>query len=279
MQKILMALEGPDLSHDSLAFGIYLSRLTHSRITGIFLENQPESQLPIMKKMYDGTYIEWQVDEESKAWRQKLKDLEQGIAQFRAYYANHDIPTAVHRDKGVPIEEIIQETRYADLLVMDAAYGSTQSFEKTPTAFVQDVLAKAECPTVIAPASFDGIEEIVCAWDGSQSATLAIKLFAYLFPQLSDKKVTIVHVNDGDGSNAMARNSLQEWTEHHYHAVSWEELRGTADTTLFDYCLRKRKVFIVFGSFGRNAVSRFFRHSHAEKVIRTVTQPVFIAHI
>lgn len=279
MQKILMALEGPVLSNDSLAFGIYLSRLTRSRITGIFLENQPESQLPVVKKMYDGTYIEWQVDEESKAWRQKLKDVELGIAQFRAYYANHDIPTAVHRDKGVPIEEVIHETRYADLLLIDAAYASTHAFEKTPTAFVQDVLVKAECPTVIAPAGFDGIEEIVCAWDGSQSATLAIKLFAYLFPQLSDKKVTVVHVNEGDERNAAARKSLQEWMEHHYHTVSWEELQGNPDTTLFDFCFRKRKVFIVLGSFGRNAVSRFFRHSHAEKVIRTVTQPIFITHI
>lgn len=278
MEKILMAFDSGDPGRDSLTFGIYLSRLTHSKLTGIFLENQPEDQRPVVKNMYEGTYVGLEVDERSTAWQAKMQRIEQGIEQFRSFYANHGIGTAVHRDKGVPVKELITETRYADLLVVDPETSCRKEWDNLPTAFVEEMLANAECPVVIAPCSFEGIEEIVFVWDGSGSAAFAIKLFTYLFPQLGDKKATIVYVKDSEERIISDKLNMQEWLEHHYSVIQWEELSGEVDTALFGYLLKKRKVFIVFGAYGRNVVSRFFRHSHAEKVIKTVTQPIFITH-
>lgn len=273
-----MALDGGIAGKDTLSFGIFLSRLTHSKLTGIFFENQPEDQRPVLKKMYDGTYLEWEVDENSTAWQKKMQSIGQSIEQFKAFYANHDIDICVHRDKGVPVKELIAETRYADLLVVDAETSFRKELEKLPTAFVEEMLAKAECPVVIAPGSFDGVDEIVFAWDGSQSATFAIKLFTYLFPQLSDKKIIIVHAKETGAADASGKSKMKEWLEHHYNAIQWEELTGEADAALFGFLLTKKKVFIVFGAYGRSVISRFFQHSHAEKVIKTIAQPMFIAH-
>lgn len=273
-----MAFDGGNPGKEALSFGIYLSRLTHSKITGVFLENQPAAEQPILKNMYDGTYLGWEVDENSKEWQEKMQRMTQSVEQFQAFYSNHDIPTSVHRDKGVAVKELIAETRFADLLVLDAETSFKKEFEKLPTGFVEDMLAQSECPVVIAPGQFDGIDEIVFAWDGSQSATFSIKLFTYLFPQLSDKKAIIVQAKEGEAGNAAEKLKMQEWLEHHYTTIHWEELPGEAETALFGYLLKKKKVFIVFGAYGRSVVSRFFRHSHAEKVIKTVVQPIFIAH-
>jgi hypothetical protein len=278
MAKILMALDGESPGKDILTFGIYLSRLTHSKITGIFLENQPANERPVVKKMYDGTYVEWEVDENSAAWQKKMQQIDQSIEQFKAFYANHDIETGIHRDKGMPVKELMAETRYADLLVVDAETTFKKEFEKLPTAFVEEMLTKAECPVVIAPAGFDGIDEIVFSWDGGQSAAFAIKLFTYLFPQLNVKKVIIIYTKESETGNVSDKLKMQEWLECHYSAIQWEELPGEADTALLGYLLKKKKVFIVFGAYSRSVISRFFRHSHAEKVIKTVTQPIFIAH-
>jgi len=277
MEKMLMALDGSP-GKDILSFGIYLSRLTHSKITGVFSEDQPAAERPVVKKMYDGTYLEREVDESSAAWQEKMQRITQGIEQFKAFYANHDIETCVHRNKGVPVKEVIAETRYADLLIVDAETSFKSGFEKLPTAFVEEMLTHAECPVVIAPGNFDGVEEIVFAWDGSQSAAFAIKLFTYLFPQLKDKKATIVYAKEGEAGKVSDKPKMQEWLEYHYNTIHWEELPGDTDTALFGYLLKKKKVFMVFGAYGRSMVSRFFRHSHAEKVIKTVAQPIFIAH-
>lgn len=278
MEKILIALEGAEPNREILSFGTYLSRLTRSRITGVFLENQVENERSVAQKMYDGSYTEWEVAQNAVARKEKVQQIEKSIGQFKAYYANHDIPTVVHHDKGVPVDEMLRETRFADLLVVDAGYSCTHALEKIPTAFVEEMLTRAECPIVIAPIEFDGVEEVVFAWDGSRSATFAVKLFTYLFPQLSDKKAIIVHVKEGKEGNVAGRTNMQEWMEHHYTTIQWDELTGEADVALFEYFLKKRKAFIVFGAYGRNQWSRFFRHSHAEDVIRTIPLPIFIAH-
>lgn len=278
MEKILIALDGGSPGKDTLSFGIYLSRLTHSRITGIFLENQPEAERPVVKNLYDGTYIGWEVDENSPEWQEKMERITQNIEQFRAFYSNHDIATSVHRDKGMPVKELIAETRYADLLLLDPETSFRDEFEKLPTAFVEEVLAHAECPVIIAPASFQGIDEVVFTWDGSPSAVYAIKLFTYLFPELKDKKAIIVQADEIAEHNYPDRQKLQEWLECHYSVIQWEQLTGEVETALFGYLLNKRKVFIVFGAYGRSQVSRFFRRSHAEKILKIITQPIFITH-
>ncbi len=106
MEKILIAFDGKNLANDTLSFGIYLSRLTHSKLTGIFLETQPEDQRPVVKKVYDGTYVGLEVDEKSPAWQEKMQEIDRSIDQFKTFYANHGIEVCVHRDKGLPVKGI-----------------------------------------------------------------------------------------------------------------------------------------------------------------------------
>ncbi len=186
MEKILMAFMVETLAKEALSFGIYLSRLTHfGHPQAYSLKINHAAEQPILKNMYDGTYLGWEVDENSKEWQEKMQRMTQSVEQFQAFYSNHDIPTSVHRDiAGGTVKELIAEAlRFADLLVLDVETSFKKEFEKLPTGFVEDMsLAQSECPVVIAPGQFDGIDEIVFAWDGSQSATFSIKLFTYLFP-------------------------------------------------------------------------------------------------
>jgi len=47
----------------------------------------------------------------------------------------------------------------------------------------------------------------------------------------------------------------------------------------FDYLFKRKNMFLVMGAYGRNALSQFFKRSHADLLIETVTQPIFIAHL
>ncbi len=72
---------------------------------------------------------------------------------------------------------------------------------------------------------------------------------------------------------------MQEWLEHHYTTIHWEELPGEAETALFGYLLKKRKsVYRIRCLWQETWCPASFRRNHAEKVIKTVVQPIFIAH-
>ncbi len=49
---------------------------------------------------------------------------------------------------------------------------------------------------ILAPLSFEGIDEILFAYDGGKSALFSIRQFTSLFPELTDKKIIVLQVNE-----------------------------------------------------------------------------------
>lgn len=276
MEKILLALDGNNPQAPALDFACWLGSFTHSKITGIFLENlAAEEDLVLQDSGRSGAA--WQADKNCDAYARKNVLVEKNIDFFKQACERRGTRYAVHRDGGDPAGEIVQESRYADLLVVDGETSFQKKFEGTPTAFVKDVLAAAECPVIIAPGHFEGIEEIIFAYDGSKSSMFAIKQFTYLLPGLDDKKVTLLNVKNQETA-AANELPLKEWLSSHYSSIGFETLEGSTGTELLGYLLKKKNVFIVMGAYGRNMLSRFIKHSQAEIVIKTITQAIFIAH-
>jgi len=204
--------------------------------------------------------------------------IEKNIRWFNEKCIGEETKHDLHTDPGIPIKELIIESRYADLVIVDSETSFNRPYQGSPTGFVKDFLNHAECPVVVAPESFEGIDEIVLAYNGSSSSVFAIKLFTYLFPQLSDKKVSIIQVSDNGKWNEKEKDKLAEWVKDHYDRFDFISLKGEADTALFDYLWKRKNVFLVMGAFGRSSISQFFKKSSAELIIKTLTQPVFIAH-
>lgn len=147
-----------------------------------------------------------------------------------------------------------------------------------PTEFEKDILKEAECPVIVAPQNFDGVDEIIFAYNSSKSAAFAIKQFTYLFPEFDDRKITVLQVNkEGEWADHDKYN-LREWLQNRYSAIGFEAVKGDAEDKLFDYLLKRKNAFVVMGAYGRNSVSRFFKPSHADLLIKTITQPIFISH-
>ena len=263
MEKILLAIDAQNPDKNSLEFACFLARLTKSKMTGIFLDNPALEEMTINDK--SGETIKPGLTDNNIRW-------------FNEQCVGEETKYDLHTDSGIPIEELIFESRYADVVIVDSETSFNKPYEGSPTRFVKDFLNHAECPVVVAPESFEGIDEIVLAYNGSSSSVFAIKLFSYLFPQLSDKKVSIIQVSDNGKWNEKEKDKLAEWLKDHYHRFDFISLKGEADTALFDYMWKRKNVFLVMGAFGRSSISQFFKKSSAELIIKTLTQPVFIAH-
>jgi nucleotide-binding universal stress UspA family protein len=279
MKKILLAIDGINIDMPALDFACYISRLTHSKLTGVFLENLVAEERAVIKSMQGVKYIDWEIDKDSDEYQQKKELIEKNILAFKEACSNRSVNYHLHRDRGVPAKEMIHESRYADLLIIDAATSFNKRYEGTPTGFVKDILSESECPVIIAPESFETLDEIVFAYDDSKSAMFAIRQFTYMFPELIGKKLTLVQVSESGEWNNENKHPLKEWLQNHYADFVFETLVGDPDTRLFDYLFKKKNIMVVMGSYGRNTASRFFKHSRADLLIKTVTQPIFISHL
>lgn len=278
MGKILLAIGAVIPNKKAFDFACFLARLTKSSITGIFFENLLANEKAVLETSHGLATMEWEVDETSPAYKAKMKNIEKNISSFKESCLKEGIRYNVHRDRGVPAIELIDESRFADLIVIDAETSFNKIYEGSPTEFVKDILKKTECPVIIAPEIFESIDEIVFTYDGRASSVFAIKQFTYLFPQLHNKKTVIIQANEKGIWDDPDKYNFSEWLQEHYTNLHFEALKGETEKTLFDYLLKRKNIFIVMGAYGRNAVSSLFSHSRADLLIKTLTQPIFIAH-
>lgn len=278
MEKILLAVDSIHPDRNALDFSCYLARLTKSAITGVFLEDLAVRQWVAPISNYANEFAGATMGEPSDEYAAKLEQIEKNIFLFKEGCSNREICYKVHRDSGVPLQELIEETRFADLLVVAPTTSFIGRFESNTSSFIRNILRKSECPVIIAPESFGAIDEIVFSYTPSAASMFAIKHFTYLFPQLYDKKIRVIQVNGVGKWLETEKYKLKEWLNCYYADFLFEAIRGDMTIELFDYLLERKNALLIMGVFGRNFLSRFFPKNNSDLLIQTVAQPIFITH-
>jgi nucleotide-binding universal stress UspA family protein len=278
MEKILLALDPQNIPMNTIDFACYLSRLAHSRLTGVFLEDVLSGDRPLLPSMPGIPYPDYTPVFNVGASDRKTGITEENIRTFKLACDCRGVPSLIHRDRGVPAAEIVEESRFADIIIVDAETSFSRRNETLPGRFVKDVLLESECPVIIAPYSFERIDDILFTYNGTQSSVFAIKQFTYLFPELRSKKVVVVSVRTEREDTLAEQFKMKEWMKDHYTDVEYVILKGEPSDQLFGYLIERKNGMVVMGAYGRGMLSRFFKPSHARLIVKTINLPIFISH-
>jgi hypothetical protein len=162
---------------------------------------------------------------------------------------------------------------------MDGSTSIQANYEGLPSKFVKNILKKSECSVIIAPEHFEPIEEVIFAFDGSASAAYAIKQFALLFPQLFTKTINVLHIDTGGIWHSPEIDVFKEWLSFHYRQINFVGIKDNIDRGLLNFLFEKRKSMVIMGAYGRDSLSMFFKPSHSDKLVRILSQPIFITHL
>jgi nucleotide-binding universal stress UspA family protein len=273
MEKIILALDGDRQNTYAIDFACYLARLTDSRLTGVFLEGAPDGSGPAT-----GTLEEFAGIACTSTGEPVNDPVLQQVSRFREACICREVPARVHRDRGIPLEELLLESRFADLIVVDPEMSFHKQERGAPTHFIRDIFPAAECPVMVSPYSFDGMERVIFAYDGSASSVFAIKQFTYLFPMFKKKKAVVVNVSKEKKPAIEEQYKMKEWLSAHYRDPEFVVLTGDASDELFGYLLEEKNAIVVLGAYGRGILSRYLKPSHANLLLRTINLPIFIAH-
>lgn len=277
MLNIAVALDVFYPNADALIFGCALAKLTQGKVTGIFLENLEYAFKPVVKNLNNAPYIETVLTTDIPSNQEKRKACEMAIVMFNETCKSKNVWHNIHIDCGIPAEELITESRFADVIIADAMMSFSKKTTGEPSRFVKDILADSECPVIISSSNFKEIDEIVFAYDGSASAMFAIKQFTYIFPGLKEKKLQLFEVNN-DGFTLKYQHKIKEWVKNYYASVELKVKEGNINDELFTSLLTKENSIVVMGAYGRGWLSKLFHKSTADVILETLNVPVFIAH-
>lgn len=274
MEKILLVLNGRKPTINTIDFACEIARVTGSHLTGAFIENVYFEYMPV-GGIDSPSYFKTVKEPDAK---QMVMDIDQAIRIFKEECEKNAVPCTVYIDRGEPMQEVIYESRFADMIIIDPEISFYNGEEPLPSHFVKEILSDAECPVLLSPRQYDGVDEVIFCYDGSPSSVFALKQFTYLLPEYSEKNVVLLEIDPGKETISEGHRRIVEWLKAHYPSVKYQSLKGDVQDELFTYFFLKTKKLIVMGAYGRSLLSNFFKKSSAEVLMRMVDLPLFITH-
>ena len=212
--------------------------------------------------------------EKDKAARTKSADIfEQACKKANLNYT-------VRHDQSFSAQEVLKESIYSDLLLIGAAETFSHLPDQPPTRFIRDLLSGTQCPVLIIPKDYREIEKVALLYDGKPAAVYAIKMFNYMMPWLRDKATEVVSVADDEDTAELPDEALvKEFIACHYPTATYTLLNGDPEEELLTYLKNSSKnSMVVLGAYQRNGVSRWFKSSMADRLMKSIDAPLFIAH-
>jgi hypothetical protein len=274
MKKILVPFLGAVYQPELADFALLLSTRSRVHLTAVFVPDQD----------YDRP---WAPDEARRRGIAEFGQLSVGVdagkiagrgkARLRRFCEENEIDYTIRQeDPEFPVRSVVRETRFADLLLLSSVrlFGTMgDGQERVP---VRELLYGSECPVMLLPPIPRLPGELVFAYDGSASATHAIRQFAYLFPDLTRLRTTLVFLYDKDNAELPDESFIRELGSRHFKHFRVLRLSRRSDDFYDTWIRLMDNPWLICGAAGRSEGSLYPPESFADRMMRAHGVPAFI---
>lgn len=277
MTKIIAAFDGLEFSESTKDFAVTIARQTKAHLVGIFLEDITYHSYKIYELVTEKGVSETKLKQYEAA---DADAREKAIKKFETACQAAGITCSIHRNRKIAIKELLHESIYADLLIIDAKETLTHYNETKPTRFVRELLAEVQCPVLLVPQKYKPIEKVLLLYDGEPSSVFAIRMFGYVLPELKELHCEVVSVKYMNNNLHVPDSKLiKEFIKRHFPKAIYTTLKGLPEIEIINHLKeQKENTLIVLGAYRRGMVSRWFRSSMADVLMKEFKIPLFIAH-
>jgi hypothetical protein len=277
MKKIIAAFDGLKYSESTRDYAIYLAKQTNTHLVGVFMDDPTYTSYKIYELIgKDGVAEDKlkKLDAKDKATRYTAS------TNFEKACQKSGLEYTVHHDHNIALQELKHESIYADLVIIDSKETLTHYTEKLPTRFIRDLLSDAQCPVITVPPKYKPLQKVILLYDGGPSSVYAIKMFSYLLPQLKHLNTEVISVRPVNSALHMPDNKLmKEFMKRHFPKAKYTLMKGFAEDEIIKQLKQTQEnALVVLGAYRRGTVSRWFRESMADTLMKEVKLPLFIAH-
>lgn len=278
MKKFLAVFDGFKMSESTLDYAIQLTKIGNDHLVGVFLDEFNYSSYDVVKVMRTYENYEEKMQELDAEDKKKRDDAAQ---QFQQACGKAGIHFSIHRNKGYAVNELRRESMFADLIVINEFEAFMKNTQESPTQFMKDLLGDIQCPVLVVPNKFKPVDKIILLYDGGPSSVYAIKMFSYLFGSFMDLPVEVLTVDEHEiPTTRLPDNKLmREFIKRHFPEAIYTVTKGRADEQIAGYLRHhKENEMVVVGAYRRSELSRWFKTSMADMLMKELDTPIFIAH-
>lgn len=276
MEKIIAAFDGLNMSESTIQYAVYIAKRTNAQIIGVFLREFTQLGYAVYATLEEHGSGKNIFDEIN---RTDQLSLDKSAELFKTICEENQVSYKIHKDKGNTLEELIHESIFADLLIIDAWETFSYIENDLPAWFVKNILHDAQCPVLVVPKKFRPIKKVVFLYDGSPSSVHAIKMFRYTMREMKNMKMELICFSDDSQKIHFPDNKLiKEWMNNHFPQADFTLEKGKDYDIPALLSNNDTNSLIVAGSYHRSRLSMWVHKSLADLLIRDAAVPIFISH-
>lgn len=278
MKKFLAVFDGYKVSASTLEYAIQLTKSAEAHLVGIFLNefiyhNYSVYEVITTYKDYEEVLKKLDAKDEEKRGKAAL--------EFQRICEKEGIRFSIHKNKNIAIQELKHESMFADLIIISESETFTKYKEPLPTRFIKDLLGGVQCPVLVVPSAFKSIDKIIMLYDGAPASLYAIKMFSYILGNPQNLPIEVFTVKEKKKENLHLPDNklMREFIKRHFPKATFTVSKGDAELEISNY-LRKHteNELVVLGAYQRGELSRWFKISMADVLMKELNMPLFIAH-
>lgn len=278
MKKFIAVFDGFKMSESTLEYSIQFAKLANAHLVGVFIEDF----------LYHNYNI-YHVLETSEKAQELIKELNEEDKKMRDEAANKfqkacekaKLNFSIHRDKSLALQELLHESIFADLIIINEHDDFKRKPEESPTTFMKEFLRDVQCPVLVVPNVVRSIDKVVLLYDGSPSSIYAIKSYSYIFDNILNVPIEVFTVrNQFIEKRRLPDNKLmREFIKRHFASVTYTVKNGKTTKEIIGHFQNyDENTLIVLGAYRRSDLSRWFKTSMADILMMELDSILFIAH-
>jgi hypothetical protein len=271
MKKILVILNAGHMAQHVNSSAIDISRKTSSVIYAVFINDLKTSQDQDYPFPNDLSLAGTNLSTTPKKLENR-KRIESELQVFKDECEGGDVSFSFEIDEVVSVRHLLHISSFSDLIIADTR---TESDEFT----IKDLLIGAHAPVLLVSREWKTPESVILCYDGKLSSTYAIKMFSYVFPELTNLPTKVVYVSSSRSDQLPHEIYFKDWLGQHFPNLERDILVGNAQEEIVNYIHpHSDSKIVVMGSYGENTLSRIF-HTSLSNAVRTQTYgSLFITH-
>lgn len=278
MKKFIAVFDGSHISKSTQAYAEELAYTTNAHLVGLFLDDMAyrNYDLPDAKNSSSNLPVEM-----CNSPEKRKKKREEAIRKFEDSCRKAKINFSVRSNKGVALLDLKHESMFADLMIISEHESFSRYKQKSPTRFIKELLADVQCPVLVVPGAYKPIDKVTLLYDGGPSSLYAVKMFSYLFGDYNEIPVEVFSVKGThiDTLRLPDNKLMREFMKRHFPKATYKVVKGNPEEQILGYLRNhKENEMVVLGAYRRSEISRWFKTSMADVLMRELDTPLFIAH-
>ena len=184
-----------------------------------------------------------------------------------------------HIEEGVPVERIMEDMNYHDVLVVGKDPHFFYSHPDRTSMTLEEVVKNVVGPTLVVPDARRSISRALVAFDGSRASARAMQSFVHLQPFGAELPLDIVNIHskgEREGSQLVLRMA-KSYVETHGFRANISSIRGENPSAEIMQCLERFHTdLVVAGAHFVSPLARMAFGSTTASFLHMVAVPMWL---